>query len=348
MRAARPVQSALPDARSGGSAIAHRFVSLLAIAASFVVAALGDAALAADSAWPSRPVRIIVAQAPGGPPDLIGRYVAERLARALGTPVVVENRAGASGIIGIGEAARAQPDGHTLVVTTLSTHALVPHVAANVPYDPVRDFAAVSNLFRSIKAVWVSPALPVRTLPEFVAYAKARPGELNFASGGVGSSNHVDVELFKAATGVDLVHVPYNGPSAGLAAVASGDVQMMIVSVTTGVGLAQGGKVRPLVVFSAERSTLLPDVPTGRELGLSGLDLTAWIGLMAPAGTPVDIVRTLNREIDVILASDQTAAWAQRHGLEIARGSAESFARTVADDYARWGDAIRGMHVQRQ
>ena len=308
-----------------------------------VVAALDNAALAADPAWPSRPVKIIVAQAPGGPPDLIGRYVAERLARALGMPVVVENRAGASGIIGIGEAARAQPDGYTLVVTTLSTHALVPHVAANVPYDPVRDFTAVSNLFRSIKAVWVSPALPVRTLPDFVAYAKARPGELNFASGGVGSSNHVDVELFKAATGVDLVHVPYNGPSAGLAAVASGDVQMMIVSITTGIGLAQGGKVRPLVVFSAERSPLLPDVPTGQELGLSGLDLTAWIGLMAPAGTPDDVVRRLNREIDAILARSETAAWAQRHGLEIARGSAESFARTVAADYARWGDAIRGM-----
>ena len=316
---------------------------MLALAAGLVFAALCNAALAADPAWPSRPVRIIVAQAPGGPPDLIGRYVAERLGRALGTPVVVENRAGASGIIGIGEAARAQPDGHTLVVTTLSTHALVPHVAANVPYDPVGDFTAVSNLFRSIKAVWVNPALPVRTLPEFVAYAKARPGQLNFASGGVGSSNHVDVELFNAATGVDLVHVPYNGPSAGIAAVASGDVQMMIVSITTGVGLAQGGKVRPLVVFSGERSPLLPDVPTGRELGLSGLDLTAWIGLMAPAGTPVDIVHRLNREIDAILASNETAAWSQRHGLEIARGSAESFARTVADDYARWGDAIRGM-----
>ena len=327
--------------------ILTRTASVLALAV-VLFATFAHAALAAEAAWPARPVRIIVAQAPGGPPDLIGRYVAERLGRSLGTPVVVENRAGASGIIGIVEGARAQPDGHTLVVTTLSTHALVPHVAANVPYDPLRDFAAVSNLFRSIKAVWVNPRIPARTLPEFVALAKARPGELNFASGGVGSSNHVDVELFKAATGIDLMHVPYNGPSAGIAAVASGDVQMMIVSITTGVGLAQGGKVRPLVVFSEERSPLLPDVPTGRELGLSGLDLTAWIGLMAPAGTPVDIVSRLNREIDAILASPETAAWAQRHGLEIARGSAESFARTVADDYARWGDAIRGMHVQRQ
>jgi tripartite-type tricarboxylate transporter receptor subunit TctC len=327
--------------------ILTRTASVLALAV-VLFATFAPAALAAEAAWPARPVRIIVAQAPGGPPDLIGRYVAERLGRSLGTPVVVENRAGASGIIGIVEGARAQPDGHTLVVTTLSTHALVPHVAANVPYDPLRDFAAVSNLFRSIKAVWINPRIPARTLPEFVALAKARPGELNFASGGVGSSNHVDVELFKAATGIDLVHVPYNGPSAGIAAVASGDVQMMIVSITTGVGLAQGGKVRPLVVFSEERSPLLPDVPTGRELGLSGLDLTAWIGLMAPAGTPVDIVSRLNREIDAMLASPETAAWAQRHGLEIARGSAESFARTVADDYARWGDAIRGMHVQRQ
>jgi tripartite-type tricarboxylate transporter receptor subunit TctC len=303
---------------------------------------------AADATWPVRPVRIIVAQAPGGPPDLIARHVAERLARNLGSPVIVDNRPGASGIIGIDQAARAAPDGHTLVIATLSTHALVPHVSPNVPYDPLRDFVAVSNLFRSIKAVWINASLPARTLPEFVAYAAARPGQLNFATGGVGSSNHVDVELFKAVAGLELAHVPYNGPGAAIAAVGSGDVQMMIVSITTGIGLAQAGRVRPLVVFSAQRSPLLPGVPTAREEGLTDLDLTAWIGLMAPAGTPAAVVNRINAAVDAVLRDPETIAWAQRNGLEIATGSAASFAQTVASDHARWGTLIRGMRLPPQ
>jgi tripartite-type tricarboxylate transporter receptor subunit TctC len=317
-------------------------------ACALLASAVPATARAADVTWPSRPVRIIVAQAPGGPPDLIARYVAERLSRRLGSPVIVDNRPGASGIIGIAQAARAAPDGHTLVIATLSTHALVPHVSANVPYDPLRDFVAVSNLFRSIKAVWINGSLPPRTLPQFVAYAAARPGQLNFASGGIGSSNHVDVELFKAAVGLELAHVPYNGPAAAIAAVGSGDVQMMIVSITTGIGMAQADRVRPLVVFSAERSPLLLAVPTAREEGLADLDLTAWIGLMAPAGTPAPLVDRINTEVDAVLRDPDTIAWAQRNGLEIAAGSAASFAQTVTSDHARWGTLIRGMHLSPQ
>src|SRR5947207_2914192 len=233
-----------------------RFGLSIAACAIVTVSVAPNHAAATDATWPMRPIRIIVAQAPGGPPDLIARHIADGLSRNLGSPVIVDNRPGASGIIGIEQAARAAPDGHTLVIATLSTHALVPHVSASVTYDPLRDFVAVSNLFRSIKAVWINAALPARTLPEFITYAKARPGQLNFATGGVGSSNHVDVELFSAAAGLDLAHGPYNGPSAAIAAVGAGDVHMMIVSITTGIGLAQSGLVRPLVLFSAQRSTL--------------------------------------------------------------------------------------------
>jgi tripartite-type tricarboxylate transporter receptor subunit TctC len=191
----------------------------------------------------------------------------------------------------------------------------------------------------------VSPALPVRTLAEFVAYAAAHPGELNYATGGVGSSNHVDAEMFRSAAKLDLVHVPYNGPSAGIAAVASGDTQMMIVSITTGLGLAQGGRVRPLAVFATARSPLLPSVPTAGEQGFAGLDLTAWIGLVAPAGTPPAIVERVHGEIARILGSADTVAWAQRHGLEIADESSASFARTIERDHARWGKVIRDLRI---
>ena len=231
------------------------------------VAAFAAGAHGTDAAWPSHPIRIVVAQAPGGPPDLIGRFVAERLARALGSPVVVDNRPGASGIIGVEQVARSAPDGHTLLIATMSTHVLVPLVSAKVPYDPVGDFVPVSNLFRTIKALWVNAALPPRTLREFVDYAAARPGQLNYATGGVGSSNHVDAAWFVQAAGLDLVHVPYNGPAAGIAAVAGGDAQMMVVSITTGLPLAQGGRVRPLAVFGDRRAALLPGVPDGRRAG---------------------------------------------------------------------------------
>ncbi len=307
-----------------------------------------ERAAAADPAWPARPIRIVVAQAPGGPPDLIARFVAEPLGKALGAPVVVENRPGASGIIGIEHAARAAPDGYTLLIATLSTHVLVPHVNGGVPYDPVRDFVPIANLFRSIKVVWVDPALPAFDLAEFIAYARARPGQLNYATGGVGSSNHVDAAMFTALTGLDLVHVPYNGPSAGIAAVASGQVQMMIVSITTGLPLLQNRKIRPLAVLAARRAALLPEVRTAAEQSLGEFDVSAWIGLMAPAGTLLEIVDRVNVEIDRILRSPNAIAWAERQGLEIAGGSPAAFARTVEADVARWGEVIRRMQLRPQ
>ena len=309
------------------------------------LAGIGPSA-AADAPWPSRTVRIIVAQAPGGPPDLIARLIAEPLGRALRVPVVVDNRPGASGIIGVDAAARATPDGHTLLIATLSTHALVPNVSAKVPYDPVRDFVAVANLYRSIKVLWINPSLPVRRVDDWVSYVRARPGALNFASGGVGSSNHIDMALLQSATGVDMVHIPYNGPSAAITAVANGDAHAMVVSIGTGIGLAQGGRVIPLLLFGDRRSPLRPDVPTTAEAGLERLDLSAWIGLMAPAGTPELVVTRINAEIARVLRSPEALAWADAQGLETIGGSPASFAATVAGDYLRWGEIIRPMRLK--
>ena len=324
---------------------ATRFVrGLVLVLPALLVQALP--ARAADAPWPARAVRIIVAQAPGGPPDLIARYVAEPLSRALGVPVVIDNRPGAAGIIGLGAAAQAAPDGYTLLIGTFSTHALVPHASANVPFDALRDFSPVANLFRSVKVLWINPALPTTTATAWIAYVKSRPGALNFASGGVGSSNHIDMELLKSAAGLDIVHVPYNGPAAAIAAVAGGDAQAMIVSVTTGLPLAQGGRIRPLVVFSDRRAPQLPDVPTARELRLAVVDLSSWIGLLAPAGTSEAIVVRVNAQLNRILRSPDAAAWAERHGLEVVGGTPSAFAATMAADYQRGGDMIRRLKLR--
>jgi len=315
----------------------------------FLVAALAVAASsvhAGEAPWPTQTIRIVVAQAPGGPPDLVARFVAEPLRQGLATPVVIENRAGAGGIVGVDSVARAPADGYTLLLATLSTHALVPHANANARYDPVRDFKPVANLFRSIKALWVPSALPVSSLREFVRYASARPGALNFATGGVGSSNHIDASLFASAAKLELVHVPYNGPSAAISAVASGDAQMMIVSVTTGLPLAQAGKVRALAVFDEARSPLMPNVPTAAEQGFDHLNLDAWMGLVAPAGTPASVVQKIHAELDAMLQSPQTIRWARDQGLEIARGSSAAFGHTIEADYERWGEVIRRIGLR--
>lgn len=305
-------------------------------------------ALAADDAWPSRAIRLVVAQAPGGPPDLIARFIAEPLARALRVPVVIDNRPGASGIVGVDLAAHAAADGYSLLIATQSTHALVPHVMTNARYDPLRDFAPIANLFQSTKVLWVAAPLPVRDLGEFIAYARRRPGQLNYATGGVGSSNDLDARLFASAADLDLVQVPYNGPAAAIAGVASGDAQMMIVSVTTGIGPARAGRVRPLAILGDRRSPLLPDVPTADEQGLPGLDAGAWIGLVAPAGTPAEIVARVNREIDAILHSSDARTWADAQGLEITGGSPQAFERTIGADHRRWGERVRRLGLRRE
>jgi len=319
----------------------------IAIAIAITAAAHAPHALAQGPAaeWPSRPIRIVVPQAPGGPPDRIGRFVAQGLAQALGVPVTVENRPGATGVIGSEVAMRAAPDGYTLLIASFTTHVLVPATAEPPPYDALRDFAPVINLHRSIKAIFVPAALPPRTLAEFVAYVKARPGALNYATGGAGSSNHVDMELFRASAGMDITHIPYNGPAAGIAAVASGEAQAMIVSVTTALGAVQAGKVRALALFAAKRTPLLPGVPTAAEAGFGDVDLSAWIGLLAPAGTPPEIVARLNGEVERILREPEAVVWADRQALEVVGGSAASFAATIESDRQRWTGVVKKLRI---
>ena len=318
-----------------------------AFAALALLAAGAALAQPATSDWPSRPIKLVVSQAPGGAPDRIARYVAQALAEGLGgnASVVVENRPGASGIIGTESVVRAPPDGYTLLLAGMTTHAMLPAVMPNLSYDPVKSFAPVASLYGTVKALWVNATLPVTNLAEFNAYVAARPGRLNYASGGVGSSNHIDMEMYRAAADLDIVHVPYNGPVAGIASVASGDTQMMIVSVTAAAGAAQAGKVRPIALFAQARSPLFPDVPTAGEQGAGKVDLTAWLGIVAPAGTPPAIVARLNDVLVRALRTPKAQAWAASEGLETFVESSDAFAATIERDAQRWRDTVKRLGV---
>jgi tripartite-type tricarboxylate transporter receptor subunit TctC len=339
------VRTEIPRATHSLTGLVFRRAALALLGV--VVATIAAAATAADD-FPARTVRIVVAQAAGGTPDMIGRFVAEPLARALGVPVVVENRPGANGVVGANFVRQSPADGYTLLIGTVSTLVLAPLVSANVPFDARRDFATVVNLFRSIKVLWINAALPIADVHEWIAYVRARPGKLNYASGGVGGTNHVDMEIFNAESGLDMVHVPYNGPAAAIAAVASGEAQAMIVSIGGGQGLAQAGKVRGMTIFADQRSSLLPNVPTANELGLKHRDLSAWIGLMAPAGTPPQVIARINTDVATLLRSPEAIAWAGKQGLEIIGGTPADFAKDLGDDIGEWTAATAKMHLKRE
>jgi tripartite-type tricarboxylate transporter receptor subunit TctC len=328
----------------------------VASAARFALAALCAVAPAApalaqtvaDPAALPRQIRVIVPQAPGGSVDLVSRMMVERLGKMLDTVFFVENRPGAGGTIGVEAAARAAPDGTTLLVASTNSHAMAPHIVPNVPFDALRDFTPIANVVYTTKVLLVSPATPYRTLAELVAAARANPRTLNYASAGVGASNHLDVEVFAAGAGIELVHVPYKGAAAGMTALASGEVQLTTVTVTTALGPVQAGKARPLAILGDRRSPLLPGVPTAAEAGAPGIDVGTWIGLMGPAGMSAAQIERLNAAVNRILRSPEAREWFDQRGLEPAPGSASDFDRVLRADYARWGAVVRRLGVQAQ
>jgi tripartite-type tricarboxylate transporter receptor subunit TctC len=250
-----------------------------------LVLALAEVPARSKPAWPARPLRLLVPQAPGGAVDLVSRVVAERLEQALGVVVVVENKPGASGAIGVETVRRAPADGYTLLAASSNTHAMLPHLMDALPYDPLRDFAPVANFAYTTKMIVVGNAVSAKTLEELVGLARRRPDGLNYGSSGIGSSNHLDAEVFSSAAGIRMVHVPYRGSAQALAAVVAGEVQVLLVSATSALPLVQAGRVRPLAIFSDRHIPQLPDVPTVTESGYPGLDVRTWVGFVAPAGT---------------------------------------------------------------
>jgi tripartite-type tricarboxylate transporter receptor subunit TctC len=283
------------------------------------------AQLANAQAWPARPVHLVVPYAPGGPVDLSARLLAPKLQQGLGQPVVVENRAGAGGNIGAEFVAKSAPDGHTLVMGAIATHAINPALYPNFPYDPVRDFRHVALIVQVPNVLVVNNDLPVKSVPDLVALAKARPGRLDFASGSTGSTGHLAGELFKQLTGTYMVHIPYKGSAPATADLFAGRVHLMFDNLASALPNIRAGKVRALAVTTAKRSSFVPELPTLEEAGLKGFDMTTWWGVMAPAKTPQPVVDRLAGEIANAISSPDLAERLK------AMGSEAPVVRTPAD-----------------
>ena len=323
-------------------------VRCLAPAVAVAAFALGSFSTAAPAAqeYPSHPIHLIVPTAAGGAADLVARQVGERLGLALHTTVVVANKPGASGVIGSELVAHAAPDGYTLLFATSATQVINAYVMGRLPYDPVRDFTPVINLGYVTSVIVVSPALPVHTIGELVAYARARPGTLNYASSGTGSANHIDTEVFAALAGIQLVHIPYRGTADGYRALLSNEVQLMFGSITSALPYVLAGTLRALAVLVDRRSPLLPDVPTIAQAGFGSVDVRKWFGILAPAGTPPGIVQRLNGTLDGILHEPEMRDWLQRQGVDPGGGSTQDFDQVLRADYVRWGGMVRQLNLR--
>jgi tripartite-type tricarboxylate transporter receptor subunit TctC len=296
--------------------------------------------------WPKSPLRIVVPQAAGGTADALARMLGDRFEARFGVATVVYNRPGANGLIGTDLVRRSAPDGHTLLLASTATHAMAPHVAPSSTFDPVRDFAPIVNVAWQTKVAIVNPTVPATTLREFIAYARGRPGQLNYASTGVGSSSHVDAEILAAATGIKIVHIPYRSSGFSVAALVTGEVQLLLASLSAAIGAIQAGQARALAVLSERRAMLLPHVPTIGEAGVVAPDVRTWIGLVAPAETSPAIVAALNRTVDRDLADPALGAWLEQQGLEPIGGTPEAFAATIRADVERWGTIVRRLGVR--
>jgi tripartite-type tricarboxylate transporter receptor subunit TctC len=306
-----------------------------------LVAFAACAAAAAAQGFPSKQVRIIVPQAPGGASDALSRIIAAKLGEKWGQQVIVENRAGAGGNIGTAEAAKAPADGHTLLLGYIGTHAINPSLYHNLAWDPIRDFAPVATLAAVPFVVVVNPALAANTTQELIASARAADGKLTYSSAGNGSVNHLLGEMFDSAAGVKMTHVPYKGAGPALADLIGGQVQVSFTSMPSVIGHIKGGKLRAIAVTSGARSDTMPELPTLAESGLPGFDVNPWFGLLAPAATPAAIVGQLNREINELLAStDVRARFASQGAVPLATSPAE-FAALLKQDIEKWAKVVK-------
>jgi tripartite-type tricarboxylate transporter receptor subunit TctC len=311
--------------------------ALAALAAAF--------ALAAQAQFPQRTVTIVVPFTPGTGADLIARVMQPKLAQSLKVAVVVDNRAGASGAIGTQAVADAPADGYTLLFTATS-HGTLPALRPTLPYDPVKSFTPVALAATSAMAFVVSPQLGVKSFDDFVALAKGRPGQLNYSSPGNGSIQHMAMELVKLDTGIDVVHVPYKGSAGAATDLVGGRVQATVAALQTMAPFVKGGKLQMLAVFSEERSSAFPDVPTMKELGHAGLVVDTWYGVFAPAGTPREVVQRLNSEIDAILAQPDTQAALEKLGLAVVVDRPERLGKLVDAELARWKRVVAQAKIQ--
>ncbi len=321
----------------------HRPIALAALA--FVLAAAGPVA-AQTFPIPGKPVRIVIPFPPGGQTDVLARIVAPRLGEALGVPVVVENKPGANTMLGAQEVARAAPDGHTLLFTNPASLTQLPHLVSKLAYDPAKDFTPIIQFVRTTVVLVASPAVPASNVQELIAYAKANPGKLNYASFATGSSSHLYAEMLKMQAGIDLLHVPYKGTADAMRDLFGGQVQLMFDGVATAVANTKAGKVKALGIAGVERNPALPDVPTITEQGIAGIDIVSWIGFFGPGGMAPATVARLNAELAKILNVPEVNDLVRKGGNEPAGGSPQDFARSVQDQYDRWGRVIKHVGIK--
>jgi tripartite-type tricarboxylate transporter receptor subunit TctC len=310
-----------------------------------LLAALGIQPAAAQT-YPTKPIRILIAQAPGSATDVISRVVGNRLSEALGQPVIIEARPGAGGALGTEAAARSTPDGYTLFMANNSTHGSNPAVYAKLPYDAVKDFAPVSFVASVPYVLVVEPSLPAKSVQELIALAKSKPGRMNYASAGNGSTHQFCAELLKSTAGIDMVHIPYKGSPPGIAALLAGEVSIMFANLTDIGAQIRAGKVKPLAVTTLKRAPSLPEVPTMVEAGVPDFEITSWFGLLAPAGTPAPVIARLNAEMVKVLARDDVRSPLGAQGLNVRSSTPEEFAAHIRSEIARFTKIARTAGIK--
>jgi len=314
---------------------------LLSLTAALLLA-FASAAFADD--YPNKPVRMIVPFPPGGSNDVVGRLVAQQLSTALGQQVFVDNRGGAGGMIGTEAASKAAPDGYTILIISIA-HAVNPALH-KLPYDPIKSFTPISILATGPNVLVVNPTLPVKSVKELVALAKEKPGELNYASAGIGSFQHLGGELFKLTAGVNIVHVPYKGGGPAMQDVIAGHVKIMFSSLIQTTPFIKSGKLRPLGTGGEKRSPVLPDVPTIAEAGVPGYAANNWWGIVAPAGTPAPIVDKLYKAVQTALKAPALQAEFAREGAASVEMTSAEFADYIKAEIAKWARVVKEGHIR--
>ncbi len=299
----------------------------------------------AQSDYPNRPVRLVIPFTTGGSNDIIGRFIADQLGKRLGETFVVDNRGGAGGTLGTDIVAKAKPDGYTLLLIS-TPHTANSSLYKKLPYNPSKDFIPVARIGTASQVISVFPGLPVKTLPELIDYAKARPGQVNYVSSGVGSSQHLVSEMFANLAGLQLVHIPYKGAGAALADVAAGHAQISVGTVVQALPLIKGERLRPLAVSGAKRQTVIPDTPTAIEIGLKGFDADNWWGILAPAGTPAELTQKLSVTLADILSKPETVKKMSDESATVAYQGSEAFAKFMETESIKWAQLVKQLKLQ--
>jgi tripartite-type tricarboxylate transporter receptor subunit TctC len=320
---------------------ASRRVFVLGGVAAAAAVGLGPAAVLAQTAFPTKPITIVVPFTAGGTTDILARVVGLHMGTTLGQPVIVDNRAGAGGNIGSQLVARAAPDGYTILMGTVGTHAINQSLYKTMPFDPIKDFAPLSRVAMVPNLLVANPGQPYRTVKELIAYVKANPGKVSYASSGNGTSIHLSAELFKQMAGVEMQHVPYRGSAPAVADLLGGQTAIMFDNMPSAIPHVKGDKLRALAVTTSRRSPALPDVPTVAEAGVPGYEATSWFGLLAPAGTPADVVARLNGAIVKALADPEVQKKLAEQGAETHGEKPEQFAAFIQSETAKWGKVVK-------